>query len=134
MLSGLFFPGNERRLLSYGLAGRLELVVAEDVAEEVFRVLETKFTDHPSMAEAVDLLSRLLGSFRLVRRAAYQSLEARLASRVRDPKDVPILACAVATNAECLVSGDRDLLALRSLEGVAIRRTRDVLADVERGR
>jgi len=132
VLSGLFFPGNERRLLSYGLSGRVELVIAEDVAEEVFRVLESRFADHPAIAEAMGWLSRVLGSFDLVSRSQYQSREGNLASRVRDPKDTPILACAIAARAECLVSGDKDLLVLGSVEGVALRRTREVLADIER--
>jgi predicted nucleic acid-binding protein len=34
------------------------------------------------------------------------------ASGLRDPNDVPILATQIAAGADCLVTGDRDLLAL----------------------
>jgi putative PIN family toxin of toxin-antitoxin system len=37
-----------------------------------------------------------------------------------DPKDVPILGTAISANADCLITGDRDLLDLREYEGIAI--------------
>jgi predicted nucleic acid-binding protein len=38
----------------------------------------------------------------------------------RDPNDDPILETAVAANADLLVAGDRDLLSLRSFQGISI--------------
>lgn len=38
----------------------------------------------------------------------------------RDPDDVAILGTAVAARADCLVTGDQDLLSLRRYEGIAI--------------
>jgi putative PIN family toxin of toxin-antitoxin system len=45
----------------------------------------------------------------------------------RDPEDVKILglAVAVAGHADCLVSGDNDLLVMRRIEGVPILSPRD---------
>jgi uncharacterized protein len=43
----------------------------------------------------------------------------------RDPKDEPIVGLAVAAGAGCLVSGDNDLLAMKSYEGVPILSPRD---------
>jgi putative PIN family toxin of toxin-antitoxin system len=40
--------------------------------------------------------------------------------RSRDPKDDPMLACALAARADYLVTGDRDLLVLGKPFGVAI--------------
>lgn len=42
------------------------------------------------------------------------------AETVRDPKDVAILACAVAGDAEVVVTGDLDLLSLGTFRGVRI--------------
>lgn len=39
---------------------------------------------------------------------------------VRDPKDEMMLACAVGGKADCIVSGDQDLLTLGSYEGIPI--------------
>jgi len=99
--------------------------------DEVLRVLEDRFGSHPEISEAFEWLDRLLGSFELVPRDAYAAQEEILESKIRDSKDVPILAGALAARADCLVSGDKDLLVLRTVEGVPIRRTRDVLAVIE---
>jgi predicted nucleic acid-binding protein len=40
--------------------------------------------------------------------------------RSRDPKDDPVLACALAARADYLISNDRDLLALGKPFGIAI--------------
>ena len=128
IVSGLLFTGNERRLLVLGAAGRVDLVVAEDVVEELMEVLGGRFSDHPAIGEAVDWLDRLLRLFEIVPRAAYRVLVPRMSGILRDPDDAPILACAVAMSADMLVSGDRDLLVLDEVEGVRIRRTREVLS------
>lgn len=38
----------------------------------------------------------------------------------RDPSDDPVLACAKAARAECLMTGDEDLLILEDFEGTRI--------------
>lgn len=43
----------------------------------------------------------------------------------RDPKDLPVLGTAVAGDADCLVTGDEDLLVLGSFRGVAILKPAD---------
>jgi putative PIN family toxin of toxin-antitoxin system len=40
--------------------------------------------------------------------------------QLRDPDDLAVLACALSGNAEYIVTGDRDLLDLRSFEGMQI--------------
>ena len=42
------------------------------------------------------------------------SLAQALASGLRDPNDVPVLALAIASGADGLITGDKDLLALAS--------------------
>ncbi|MBN2295034.1 MAG: putative toxin-antitoxin system toxin component, PIN family [Pirellulales bacterium] len=48
----------------------------------------------------------------------------------RDPDDDQILATAIAGQVKCVVTGDKDLLVLRSYEGIAIISPRD-FADFE---
>lgn len=43
-------------------------------------------------------------------------------SVIRDPKDVPLLACAVGGEADFLISGDNDLLVLESFQSIPIIR------------
>jgi predicted nucleic acid-binding protein len=114
------------------LTGRIEIVLGEDVVDEVLRVLEVRFADHPALSDALEWLPRLLAAFELIPRRAYEAREAVLGSKVRDPKDAPILAGAIAGGADCLVSGDKNLLVLDVVEKIPIRQTRDLLAVIER--
>jgi predicted nucleic acid-binding protein len=46
-------------------------------------------------------------------------------AQCRDPKDDYLLSLAVSGRADCLVTGDDDLLALNPFRGVAILRVAD---------
>lgn len=83
-----------------------ELVSAEVVLSEVERVLTTKFAMPASeIAEVISFL----------REYPVQSRPEKPASMpISDPDDAWVLASAVAAAAEVLISGDTDLLALRS--------------------
>ena len=102
--------------------------------DEVLQVLETRFGDHPGISEALECLHHLLGSFELVPRSVYAGGEGLLESRVRDRKDIPVLACAIGAHADYLVSGDKDLLVLGTADRTPTRKTRDVLAMIEQDR
>ena len=78
-----------------------ELVVGATVLQELRRVLARKF--HLPRA-TIDELEAFLGA------QAHVVMEApSIAVRIRDPKDRPILAAAVAGAADVLVTGDEDL-------------------------
>lgn len=51
----------------------------------------------------------------------------------RDPDDDHVLACAIVASADLIVSGDRDLLELRSYQGIPILNPADALARVLAG-
>jgi predicted nucleic acid-binding protein len=55
----------------------------------------------------------------------------RVEGQCRDPKDDPILACAVEGRASHLVTGDDDLLELDTYEGIRIVSPADFLKLVE---
>lgn len=48
-------------------------------------------------------------------------------SALRDPDDVHVLACALRADAHAIVTGDNDLLALQSFEGIPILTVRQAL-------
>jgi putative PIN family toxin of toxin-antitoxin system len=80
-----------------------EMVVSEQVMTELERTLREK----------IGLPERELRSvLSLVREEATLVREAEATVSVRDPSDTPILAAALASGADVLVTGDRDLLEL----------------------
>ena len=79
---------------------------------EVREKLVTKF--HRTQEQADELVSKLI-SVSLLKDDASE-----ISSPLRDPKDNPILAAAVAYRCKFLVTGDEDLLELKSFRGVEI--------------
>lgn len=89
------------------------------------------------MAELTDLLGRhkfkakiAASGFsvdQLVDRYAMLTVVVRIA---RDPDDDHVIACAIAAQADFIVSGDHDLLDLGQYQGIAILNASDALVRI----
>ena len=113
LVSGLAFPGGAPgRLVTAWRAGAFSLALSDFLLAELARILpvvsaRAGFTPG-DVRDFVDLLRALAA---IVEPDA-QSLAQAQASGLRDPNDVPVLAALIAAGADCLVTGDKDLLAL----------------------
>ncbi len=134
IISGLFYRGNERRLLLESVSGGITLVLAEDIIEEVYRVVEETFRHHPDLPEALELLGTVFASGELIERQEYLEGVAMWVSRLRDPSDAPLVACAVAAGVDGLVTGDKDILELGDFDGIKVYQTRGLLELMASGR
>lgn len=91
-----------------------ELVTSEFILEELGRKLVEKFNFPKREANQVAAF---------LRRAAIVVVPADLPSDVcRDPTDIPVLGTAVGGECTLLVSVDRDLLDMRSIDEISIIR------------
>lgn len=63
------------------------------------------------------------------RAACHEAVPARIIppAELRDPDDVHVLACAVTAEADAIVTGDKDLLALKTFAGIPILKVREAL-------
>src|SRR6266567_1235131 len=109
-----------------GLPGRvIELAGEKDIQLFTSRILldELSATLHKKrlikhVAATGLTASQMLGHYRrLATRVAARPLELQVS---RDPDDDAILACALAAQADLIVSGDEDLLVLQAFEGIPI--------------
>ena len=117
ILSAFLWGGTPRQLLDAAEAGRLELFTSREIIAELEDVLsrekfatslgKTRFT-------AAYLLARYTQLAALIVPAEITVPE------LRDPKDLPILACALAAKAHCIVSGDAHLLNLKYYQRIPI--------------
>ena len=126
ILSGLFFRGNERKLLLESLRGAVTLLYPEDVVDEVYEVVEREFLGVSEVIPAIELLETVLAAGELVRRESYAAEVPRWTQQLRDRSDGPLFACAVVVKADGIVSGDRDVLEARR-EDIAVFRTTELL-------
>lgn len=89
------------------------LYSAETLHEFVAKISSPKFAPYVSPTTIRTFVERYAALGRVV-----VEVEPLMASR--DPKDDKFLSLAVAGNAECIVSGDKDLLILNPFRGIAI--------------
>ena len=113
LVSGLAFPGGPPgRLVNAWRPGSPQRPASDSSACGRPRILpalsaRTRFTQ----ADVRDCLDVLRATATVVELVT-ASLAKAQASGLRDPNDVPVLATLIAAGADCLVSGDKDLLAL----------------------
>jgi putative PIN family toxin of toxin-antitoxin system len=113
LVSGLAYPGGPPgRLVSAWRGGAFRLASSDFVLRELTRVLPTMSArTGMSPNEVRDFLDAFRAAASWVEPGA-DSLAQAQATGLRDPNDVPILAMLIAAGADCLVSGDKDLLVL----------------------
>ncbi len=123
-VSGVFFGGPPGRVLEAWRDGRAEVVLSREIIEEYVRVGEELAARFPGvdLGPALELLAvstSLVDSTQLPEPVS------------RDPDDDKFLACALAAGADCVISGDRDLLDVSPYEGVVVLTPRDFCNQLE---
>jgi putative PIN family toxin of toxin-antitoxin system len=89
-----------------------EILLSDDLLDEILRNLRLKVKLPASIVDNIAEFLHEHASF---------SVSIPLASDVcRDPDDIKILGLAVASSADCIVTGDKDLLVLKSFQGIPI--------------
>lgn len=113
IISGLLYRGNQRRLLSYVIDHTLELLISHPIIEEVHDVIgREKFNVQRELA--IITVAELIDLSTLVHP------HIKLAVVHNDPDDNIIIECAVAGNAQYIISGDSDLLNITEYCGIRI--------------
>ncbi len=111
LVSAVLFGGIPRDLLVSAIRGELAIVTSPVLLDELEGLLRRKFGFGVSAARATRAEFELLA----------QIVEpAEVPDICRDPDDNEVLAAATTGEAEAIVTGDEDLLALRSFGDVAI--------------
>ena len=113
LLSGVFTHGICETLLDACLiGGEHSVVLSEHILREFIHHAEDKFGAPDRQVQAA---ARLLRSQTELVKPAKVPRDA-----CRDPDDLPVLGTALAAKAECVVTGDKDLLAIGTFEGIRI--------------
>jgi putative PIN family toxin of toxin-antitoxin system len=111
-VSGIFFSGPPSRILRAWRDEQLRLVYSEAILLEYDRVLAELSRSFPGINAGpfLDLLTR------------YGELVQAEPANIycRDVEDVKFIDCLVHSKARCLVSGDKDLLAVNARAGLIL--------------
>lgn len=116
-VSAVFFGGYPNQILRAWRDGGVELAVSAEILEEYRRVGE-KLTEQFAGIDLSPLLGLLIANARIV---ADEPLPKPIC---QDPDDDKFLACAVASGARVVVSGDKHLLRVSQYRRVRVLRPR----------
>jgi uncharacterized protein len=120
LVSGIFWSGKPGTVLERWRDDEFVLVATAEILTEYLRVLDAFASEQPELVE--EWSDFLLRNARIVERTKRLKM-------CRDPHDDMFLECAVSCEAECIVSGDKDLLSMSSIDDIPIVTASRFLAD-----
>ena len=109
-----FFGGNPRRIIDLWKSGKITLCLSRGIVDEYVEVL-----DRLGLVEEQEL-KELLGLFAKGFHCIFTGKTPKLKVVKEDPDDDMFIECAVALSADCIISGDKALLAIKDYMGIKI--------------
>ena len=121
LISALLFTGEPSKIVELWQRGRFVPLICRETFEELRAVLKyPKFSLVPDEIQSI-IESEILPFFEVV------EIKKRVKGICRDPEDDKFIACAVSGSADFLITGDKDLIDLKSYETVEIIKASEFL-------
>ncbi len=127
VVSGLLWRGNPRRILDTARDGIIELFTSPVLLEELEDVLRREKFAKRLEAARVTVQELIEGYSALATVIDAAPIEPVI---LADPDDDAVLACALAADAEIIVSGDSDLLDLKEHRDIRILTATELLTEL----
>ena len=114
LISALLFAGTPGKLIELWENGLVDPLISEEILNEYVRVLA-----YPKFKLTEDeinylLYQQILPYFKVVKSIPSPSIVHK------DPDDDKFIRCALAGRAKIIISGDRHLLSIKSIQGIKI--------------
>jgi len=116
-----FFGGNPRRIIDLWKSGELTLCLSKSIMDEYVAVLQRLGLQDAE--ELKDLLQLLAEGYQILFRAKTPQLHVVES----DPEDNKFFECAVALQADWIVSGDKAVIAVGNYMGIQVVSPKDFL-------
>ena len=111
-ISGLVFGGNPEKVIRLFTEGHILLITSEELLSELRRKISQRF---PLFAPNLALLEASIREYAIMVRLGTLPITVS-----RDTDDNKFIETALAGNAEYIISGDEDLLVLKSYKDIRI--------------
>lgn len=126
IISGIFFGGKPRDLLQKCFSGTLQMVCSEEIFREYTETIE-RLTIKSGRNIGKEIVPLFVENLEFIENRYYDSYS-------RDPDDDKFINCARSGEIEYIVSGDKDLLVLESIEKIRIVEVAAFLDIIEKKR
>lgn len=119
IISGIGWNGNPRRVLEKALNQEIEWLISTELFLELAEAMNyPKLGFSESEKEGIQSIIPAIATF--------VSISEKI-TLARDPKDDKVLECAINGQAEYIITGDKDLLELKSVKGIRILTAKEFL-------
>lgn len=125
LISGTISSGRARMLIEAAVDGRVRLVISRGLVKEFSGVIARE-----KFGLSREEQARLVGF--VVNLGEMVSTRSRFKAVKEDPDDNMVLRAAYDGRVDCIVSGDKHILALGSFRGIAIRTVVEMLEEMGR--
>jgi putative PIN family toxin of toxin-antitoxin system len=115
--SGLLWDGTPARIIDAAQAGVIEIYTSRVLLTELTRILKREKFAKAVAASGLDIEGLVLGYAELASIVEPLPISPTI---IADPDDDHVLACALAAQAELIVSGDKHLLDLEVFQNIEI--------------
>ena len=127
VVSGLLWSGPPRQIINAAREKRLMLCSSEALVAEFAEVIGREQFARRIRAAKLSAAELVVDYARLARLVVPAEISPTVAG---DPDDDQVLACALAAQADAIISGDKRLLNLKIYHGIPILRAADALGNV----
>jgi len=127
-ISALHRGGNPLSVTQRAAQGLDTLFITDDIIKEIEGVL-----GRPKFKYGKDDVARRIATIEGFAKKVTVSPKYLATGACRDPKDDKILECAHAADADCIITGDFDLLDLKEYKGIRIITVKEYLDIVNPG-
>src|SRR3989304_2068760 len=131
LLSGIFFEGNESKILDLV---EIDLITSEDNIEELQKVVTKKlrYLKKRSLEIALAETTRALGDIEVISRAKYGQKTKEASLLISYKNDIPILAAVLTVKPDFFLTGDAHFFTEKVRKAVPVMSTKDFLEKIKK--
>jgi predicted nucleic acid-binding protein len=131
LLSGIFFEGNESRLLDLV---EIDLITSADNVAELRKVIvkKLKYLKERSLEIALAEADRALGDIEIIHPSKYSKKMREASLLITHKKDIPILAAVLAAKPDYFLTGDTHFLTEKVKGVVSVISAKEFLEKMKR--
>jgi len=132
IISGLFWAGNESKLLKQAISKKYEAVICEFILQETKRIIEEKFSDIQNKAQpTLEMLINSVTKYPLLSEKEIIEFKQKQGEIFTDKSDLIILATAYKANVDAIITGDNHFLNSKVTKLIKIMDTNQALQKIE---
>lgn len=131
LISGIFFEGNESKILEMT---ELDLLCSEDVVDELKEVTKKKikYLGERTLEIALSEIDKALYDMRILPKSEYKKLFSKAEKLITHKKDIPVLAAALYAKVNYLLTGDMHFFTDRVKSVIKVRTAHQFLDEIKK--